>query len=279
MNLIPLYWARKKLEIKTDDDELYEYTVYGWSCSNQDAAEQHAEKRSQELKKRVLDHDLKSKSYGYLCTAIREEVVETVIDEGDLQTVITRNRYGALVLNSNHLLIADIDLPKTKPGFFASLFGSDSKERGRAQVLEVIERYHQNNPSRSFALYHTKNGFRLIFLDKDYRFDDQEVHKAFNDLNVDPLYSKLTQFQKCFRARLTPKPWRLYHPNPPNSFPFETEDHRIVYQRWLEEYNNKSNEFSVCRKEKVYGNPNLSASAAKALDVHDRFSCGTKALA
>jgi len=51
-------------------------------------------------------------------------------------------------------------------------------------------------------------------------------------LKSDPLYIRLTQKQKCFRARLTSKPWRCNASTPPGNHPREDERQQAAFRRW-----------------------------------------------
>jgi hypothetical protein len=86
---------------------------YAGSNESPEQAQQRAEERVRVARQRLSGQHLpphQQYDYGEQ-GALREEVVEEYPDNGQLKAVITRNIYGALVLNTADLLIADIDLP------------------------------------------------------------------------------------------------------------------------------------------------------------------------
>ena len=86
-------------------------------------AEKSARERLETVQRRIDGKDKKEEEY-------RVEIKEEVITELDSKNVVTRNRYGALVLNSEHTMFIDIDqppfsllnllLPWRKPTFLGS---------------------------------------------------------------------------------------------------------------------------------------------------------------
>jgi hypothetical protein len=52
--------------------------------------------------------------------------------------------------------------------------------------------------------------------------------------------------QESFRARLTPKPWRLDVGQPPVKFPFETPDAEGRYRDWERTYESKAAGYATC---------------------------------
>jgi hypothetical protein len=107
--IIPQYWAeaRTRTEIR---DRLVTVKRFGWSDESQAAAQRHAEERAADAAARMvrgeslLWFDHKVPYNGGNGLPIREEIVAR---HGE--TVITRNSYGALCLNTPDVLFADID--------------------------------------------------------------------------------------------------------------------------------------------------------------------------
>lgn len=113
--LIPKFWAEAQLP--TGLAEPKSKTVirrFGWSDSSQDEAQAHAQERVKAALDQFLQREAKlPKDYlkepkvpynGAEGVPIREE---TVMEHG--QAVITRNSYGALCLNTEEVLFADVD--------------------------------------------------------------------------------------------------------------------------------------------------------------------------
>ena len=65
-------------------------------------------------------------------------------------------------------------------------------------------------------------------------------------LGADPLYVRLCRAQECFRARLTPKPWRVGHYAMVWEYPWVNDRERSAVQSWKREYEAKTQGFATC---------------------------------
>ncbi|MCG7309379.1 hypothetical protein [Brachybacterium sp. ACRRE] len=110
MEPIPRFWAARTTTVPTPRRGEVPVDVWGWSDRSREDALSRAERRAQELAARGIE-DSRAAEY-YPGRPVREEILEEVRgDDGALLAVITRNRYGAAVLNTDAVLIADVDLP------------------------------------------------------------------------------------------------------------------------------------------------------------------------
>lgn len=91
-----------------------------------------------------------------------------------------------------------------------------------------------------------------------------------DEFHCDPLYTTLCNKQGCFRARLTPKPYRMkmspYKVNFPRH-PGEGVD--TEFQRWLSEYEGISRNFSVCKFIEQIG---VRHYIDKVIQIHDEIT-------
>ena len=107
--IIPKYWAEARLQHRERKRQI---TVrrFGWSDVGEAEARAHADLRVREALERVLAgeklprRERRVAYNGAKGMPIREEIVDRAGD-----TVITRNGYGALCLNTPNVLFADID--------------------------------------------------------------------------------------------------------------------------------------------------------------------------
>jgi hypothetical protein len=74
--------------------------------------------------------------------------------------------------------------------------------------MTKIENWSRNHPEWGWRIYRTRAGLRLLATQGLVEADSDVADGVFEALGADPLYRKLCKTQKCFRARLTPKPWR-----------------------------------------------------------------------
>ena len=259
---IPLYWVART--IPEDGSEIH------FKAGGNTPAEAEAElERKIAIYRRCMagDFSAKPKETDDYAQPICEEVCDT-IDEHNL---VTRNRYGALVLNSEELLFLDVDLVSHTFGeLVRSIFGlavPDDKTR----LLNRIERLRQKPPYQDLAVrvYETKAGFRLLLAKPGLQtLNSPGMDRIFCDFDADLLYAELCRKQQCFRARLTPKPARIKMTTARKfRFPYAEADKEAM-AAWLAEYEKKSADYAVCRLIAQIGKKFTSP----AIEYHDRMT-------
>jgi hypothetical protein len=265
---ISKYWYKDQFAI---DNEYYNY-INCWAGSNISEADAKAKAQAkvQDWTQRLQTGE-EIGDYEYQIGEIREELIEEVFNEEQrLIAAITRNRYGALILNTDELLIADVDISeKTFIETFKSWFGK--KIDKRTQCLQQIKACYQNHQKLNFIIYETYAGFRIIITGYRYTADAPETHALFAELNADKMYVKLCRIQECFRARLTPKPWRCQAARPQQRFPRLSSEHQAAFSQWLRNYEVLSEKYAVCYKIEQLGKNYISATDDKILALHDAY--------
>lgn len=94
-------------------------TLWGWSQDS--VAEAAAMARDRLSRMAHLGGRLPPNEY-YPRTPLREEVLhELTSTDGTLLAVVTRNRYGAQVLNTDAVVFVDVDVAEQRRGFWARL--------------------------------------------------------------------------------------------------------------------------------------------------------------
>ncbi len=252
---------------KLDPDETF--TVWGASNESPESAMQHAKERLKKFEVMVKNEftDKSDYEYGF----IREEVLDEILaDDGTVIAALTRNNYGAIILNAVNVMFGDMD--ESEPGFFGRLFGKKKKDKD--YYLAKIEQYQKENPELAIIVYETFAGLRFVITNRTYDLenthDRTSMLKMFAALEVDPLYLRLCQQQGCFRARLTPKPWRINTDRPPSRYP--RSDRRVIneFEEWLKGYEMASTSKTVVKVLKAFGSALTHADVRKILDIHDR---------
>lgn len=229
------YWVVKQVKAQVDGEE-QEITCYGGSNVSEEDAVRQAMEKIEGVKRKIAGDDSAFESYE---AEIREEVVR----ELNPKAVITRNRYGAEVLNAEDMMIMDIDSP---PFSFWDLFRK--AKDGKARTIEMI-RKHSLKPAYAalgFRIYETHKGIRVIVLGRTFEARAAETNKMMKEFNCDRLYRILCRKQDCFRARLTPKPSRMKFKAHRVRFPRTAEEESEVRQ-WLAGYEAASRNFRTCR--------------------------------
>jgi len=278
---IPPYWA-KGTHTGTDREAVdHTYWAWGWSFTSLAAAEEDARARAKRIFDR-LTSGTRPDSYDYLERPLREEIVEVLSQDDDEFAVITRNRYGALVLNASSVCFADVDFPKpNSQGFVDSvlLLFSKSKREQRVQAacdatVQAVRDWAGRNPQHSFRLYRTFAGLRLLFTDRLYEPTSEETVDLLTGVGSDPLYRRLTERQECFRARLTPKPWRCGCSTPWSRYPWDDAEAESNHRDWQREYEAKTTGYATCQFVETFGGGTPEERTRSIVDIHDRYTCG-----
>ncbi len=137
-------------------------------------------------------------------------------------------------------------------------------------TIGEVNQWADHNPDRSFRLYRTKEGLRLLFTDRLYNPTADETSAILSELKADPLYVTLTRKQECFRARLTSKPWRCGSPRPPSSFPWDSPEAEAAFREWEDVYTKRDAKYKVCELINEFGSPADISEFRMIVDVHDR---------
>jgi hypothetical protein len=165
--------------------------------------------------------------------------------------VVTRNRYGAEVLNCARLIMIDVDKPPAQ-GFWAQLFKPDGRPV-KVRMMDHLRKTIRTLDLRvGYRIYETHSGFRVIITGIQMAPKERAVTKLFEAMNSDPLYAMMCRRQDCYRARLTPKPHRIKQKPIRLMVPYD-EGMRSTLGAWVESYNERSRGYAVCRLVDVIG--------------------------
>jgi hypothetical protein len=233
------YWTVEKQKILINGEEQI-ITCYGGSNVSEEEARSRAKDKAEKIKRKIGGE---SHVFDRYEAEIREEILQKIDDH----SAITRNRYGAQVLNAEHLMILDIDKPKSAGGGLGGLFKKKDARPPKEQIFEMVRGLAASGKYKGygFRTYETFQGARVIVLGGNFDPRSSETKKMMDEFNCDPLYTTLCNKQGCFRARLTPKPYRMKIKPYKVNFPMENIDPE--FQHWLTEYEGESKNFSVCR--------------------------------
>ncbi|MBP5226691.1 MAG: hypothetical protein J6336_04840 [Kiritimatiellae bacterium] len=199
-----------------------------------------------------------------------QPICEEILRRIDPRNVITRNRYGAEVLNSETVCFLDIDdgadaIQSCILGCLGAIFilpflvlgdlfglGGNVPHDGRklfARLRRLIR--EPATADLAFRLYRTAAGYRVIVNGAGLAPDSERFNLLVKRLHVDPLYAILCRKQRCFRARLTPKPHRLrqkqlLYPSAAR-YPITDPALRAAVDAWLPAYTERCRRYAVCR--------------------------------
>ena len=167
-------------------------------------------------------------------------------------------------------MFVDVDCPPPPSGlgaFFGRLFGGAVEDPGAA-ALSRLETFQQKNQQYSFRIYKTKNGFRYLVSSGEFNPESEEVARIMDALGADPLYAKLCRAQKCFRARVSPKPWRCGLTSPSSRFPFASSEERERFRVWEKDYDSAAVACSTAKYLKSIGSKQADSLGA-IIELHD----------
>ena len=143
---------------------------------------------------------------------------------------------------------------------------------GKIDALARVKGYVDSNSGTGFRIYETTLGLRLIATHQLYDPAADTTMEILKALDCDELYMRLCSVQKCFRARLTPKPWRIGEERPPV--------HRHLtapgvpdpgYDSWLENYETVSKSYQACRFMEKIGLEAPDPAIKEVIRVHDEL--------
>jgi hypothetical protein len=267
--------------------------MWGWSTTSiAEAAAVAADRLGAARTKVAGGQELAHWAY-YPRMPLRElTLAEIVSPDEALLAVITRNRYGVDVLNTDLLLIADIDLPeesvnpaqrgakRSGGGWLSRMLGrtpepaaepqpqeSEPVPPAELQALERFAEFASAHPDLGVRTYRTAAGWRVLVTGGDLPPGTPAAEAVLGALASDPIYVRLCASHQTYRARLTPKPWRVGHRPLTVSWPYEERADEVA--QWLREYAERSASAVTTRRISVTGPP-PSPEELQVIEWHDR---------
>ena len=282
------YWAKASERVQKAD-RTWNLECYGGSNKNLEEALERAADRARAAAAAIaLGQD--PQQYAYSDRPVREEIVREIEHNGETVAVLTRNAYGSLILNSPRVLFADIDYPPQGgfhlPGFLlsmigavAKLFGQESRATQHAgqspdeKIVDRVRRLVDETAGLGVRLYRTTHGFRGLVTTGTWDPLAPETLRLLTDFGSDPLYVTLCKAQECFRARVSPKPWRCRAPKPPSRFPWPDSGVEQEYREWEKTYEKIAAGYSTCAFIDAFGSSDIAPEVEPVLRLHDELAC------
>ncbi len=247
------FWVKEPFSIRVGG-RLERITVLAGSNVSKDDARSQAGLQARQIESRISSRSARE-SYE---VPVRE-YVEQFIDDAN---VITVCRYGAKVLNTCQYTVLDLD---DYPVNFLDRFRAVRKLSKKARIVyKFKERLKKHSElGRDFRIYETTKGVRVI--GKTY-VDPARKHyeSLMRKFAVDWLYVLLSQRQNCYRARVTPKPYRMKAPTIKIRSPLDCESD--TYLQWQRQYESASENYRVLRFVEAIGR---DFSTEPVIRLHD----------
>jgi hypothetical protein len=243
-------------------------SVWGWGDDDA-TARIGATERLRRVLERIRSGQPFPGKYGYGNRPLREEILQTFAGASEEpDAVVSRNSYGAQVLNASRLLFLDVDIgPASLGQWIARLFGAPSAEQNAlAKLRDALRRYGR----ATFRIYRTASGLRALAVDRQFDPAGREAQDLMQATGTDAAFSRLCLAQRSFRARLTPKPWRCGVSLPPGRHPRLDVQMQQRFASWLRQYEDRSLRYATCRYIETVGDGSPGQNAKKLLELHDR---------
>lgn len=277
---IPRYWS-KAIASETDRrGKPLQFTCWRGSNRSPEDARELAAQGARNIINRILRGETIGQ-YAYADKPLREEILHELTDEnGNLTALLTRNASGAVILNTSGVMFVDVDFPPASlADDFAAMFrflfrrpGPSRSEREQTKALRRAEDFLAEKPGFGFRAYRTCWGMRLLATHDIFDPADQATMQLLEALGADPLYVKLCRIQQCFRARLTPKPWRCGSAVNKIRYPREDAEKEALFAQWKKAYEMSSGYYATCRYLGAMGNDAVHPAIEKIISLHDNIT-------
>jgi hypothetical protein len=274
---IPKYWARGEQTVMGMDGQQHTFACWQPSDESFADAQRKADARASQVAQKLAAHQTLDR-YAYGDRALREEIQQVIKSAwGKELAIVSRNGYGALVLNTAQAMFIDIDFPEKGLGEAAvapvrRLFGG-APPNPEAAHLQQVEAWAARRPDLGLRVYRTFGGLRCLITNALFDPSQAEAQSILRELNSDPLYVRLCQAQECFRARLTPKPWRCGIRQQPPRYPWPDVSVEARFRQWLQRYEATSARYMTCRLVKEIGPRDVHPDIEPILSLHDQLAC------
>lgn len=149
---------------------------------------------------------------------------------------------------------------------------------GRAGGPEQMARdriatFLKTRPGWHLRLYRTPAGVRVLAMHDIFDPTSAAVQECFQSLGVDPIFARMCFRQQCFRARVSPKPWRIgigRHMRPATVWPIDPV--RLPERsEWISEYERAAAGYASCRFIESLGSGTVHPAVADVQQIHDEL--------
>ena len=144
-----------------------------------------------------------------------------------------------------------------------------------------ISRFAERHPEWNLRVYRTPAGLRVLATHRTFQPGEPAVAECFDALDTDPIYVRMCLNQQCFRARVSPKPWRIgigRHLRPrPGVWPVAPE-HMPMRVAWIANYEAAAKSFAACEWIESVGSGITHPDVRSVQELHDEFCGATRHL-
>ncbi|MBK7403167.1 MAG: hypothetical protein IPJ41_00695 [Phycisphaerales bacterium] len=261
------FWAYGQVSVETPDGGDEHRALWRGSDLSPAAAEAELDRALGELARRLRTGEAMRDWYRYADLTRPEPLVEDIIGaDGTRTAAVTINRYGATILNTARVPFVDVDFPR--PRAFARWFGRKAGPPDPSdELIKKLRAWVGEDRGRSGRVYRTAAGLRYLLPATEIDPSGDEAAGLLRRFGADKCYANLCRAQRCYRARLSPKPWRMGLGRPPGRISYGSDPGPI--EPWSRHYEQESARFAVCRLVETLGDAPPTPDAARVLELHD----------
>jgi hypothetical protein len=279
----PRYWAKGattsgfRMRNPRTGEMMQVLACWGWSDESEEKAAAKGRERADAIAE-MIRRGNRPDRYLYGDTPMREEVIdEWKRSDATTYAAVSLNSYGCQVLNTATIMFVDVDLPEVpvweavKFGL-SRLFGNrgpSPRERQESHAMERVRDMIQADASCGVRAYRTRGGLRYLFTHAPADPTAESTVRVMEDLGADPLYIRLCKVQECFRARLTPKPWRCGLPALRVSYPWRDDRAEREARDWIKNYTRTAEAYATCSFLEHLGSTRMDVEVNRVVKFHD----------
>jgi hypothetical protein len=144
-----------------------------------------------------------------------------------------------------------------------------------ARTIRRIEQWCEERRDWRVAVYETPAGVRTLPVHAAFDASDEATYEFMDHVGADPLYVRMCRLQKCFRARVSPKPWRAgirERFRAGGTWPVRDPDKLARREAWVREYDRVTSDFASCRLVDTIGRGRSDPNIERIRHLHDERS-------
>ncbi|OMH28021.1 hypothetical protein [Motiliproteus sp. MSK22-1] len=147
--------------------------------------------------------------------------------------------------------------------------------RGGAEKVAIknISKISDQDKNLNLRIYRTPLGLRVLVMNRTYSPTSNEAIELLKKFKSDRIYVQMCKNQHCFRARVSPKPWRIgldrLKPRP-GVWPIK-EERMAERVDWVRKYDLRSEHYSSCRFLMSLGGDDVDPKAEFVRQLHDEL--------
>ncbi len=130
------------------------------------------------------------------------------------------------------------------------------------------------HPDWRVVAYETPAGARLLPVHAPFDAGDEKTFEFMSFVKADPLYQRMCTLQKCFRARVSPKPWRAGVKDrfrAGGTWPVREPYKLAARAAWVRAYDDVAGAYASCRLVDEVGRGRTDASVEEIRRLHDEM--------